>query len=742
MKSPYLGRLVVFSSLAAFAVSPSSAQSSPSAGSTEPETITLNPFEVNAEADDGYSGAQSVSGTRTRTELINLPMSMQVFTDQFIKDLAATDLIDVVGYASGVSKGTGQATNDDDNTNFTLRGQSSFLPMRNGFRRLRFAPAANIDRVEIIKGPASLLYGQLNPGGNVNYITKRPKPTQQFASIALEVGSYEFHRAVLDVNQPIIRNRLAVRFVGSAQDNKAITDRLYNATTLFNPSITWWITPTSSITLEYERAKRNTNAPRSLLPYSPLVDFQERPAAVDRSWNTASGDDYLDTDMEVFTAELVHRFNDNFTVRANYTDSVWVEEKKVNGTNINLTGANLTLLPRRTLAYRDRGSWDKWFQTELVNNFTFKGVEVQNIVGYQFEELEFRALLNGTQTTASPTVQWDVTDPSTWVVTNLTAADAVPAASTGNKSTNTTHSYYFANQMSFFEGRVRTLLGLRYDDFEVAAYNKAADTTTVTEATPAEIPQVGLLFKATENISLYSTYSESFLPVFSTSRRADGTFYSPDPQSGIGGDLGVKVQLKDGRISFTAAVFALENTNIIRSLAPVTVNGETFSPTEQSGVERSTGFEFDARLRPTAGSQVIVSYGYTDAYVKSDVQNTATREGHQLGNAPKHTFAVFWRQNLGDFGPARKTFFTVGGRYVGERPFSETWNLVGGVAQQPWMLRDYTVFDVGVGTTVTTFGRAVELGLNVKNVLDEEYLSSRFHFGDPRTYIFSLRTRF
>src|SRR5690606_12036192 len=116
--------------------------------------------------------SQSVSGTRTRTEVQNLPMNMQVFTDSFIKDIAADDLIDVVTYSAGVSKNTGQGTFNEDNTNFTLRGHASFLPMRNGFRRLRLVNSDNIDRVEIIKGPASLLYGQLNPGGNINYITK------------------------------------------------------------------------------------------------------------------------------------------------------------------------------------------------------------------------------------------------------------------------------------------------------------------------------------------------------------------------------------------------------------------------------------------------------------------------------------------------------------------------------------------------------------------------------------------
>ena len=745
------GVLCTTAALAALVPASLSAQatraSDPAAPRSDDDLIQLNPFTVDAEAEESYGASTSVSGTRTRTEIANLPMSMQVFTDAFIKDLGAQNLIDVVTYASGVTEGTGQATNDGDDTNFTLRGQSSFLPMRNGFRRLRLVAAANIDRVEIIKGPASLLYGQLNPGGNVNYITKRPKPTQTFGEIRLEVGSYEHHRAVLDLNAPIVKNKLALRFVGSAQDTEAITDRYYQAMTLFNPSLTWWIRPETSLTVEYERSKRNTNAPRTNLPYANTISFIDRPGAIDRSWNASTSDDYFDTDMETFTAELYHRFNRNLALRANFTDAVWSEKKKINGTGINLQGPDLNLLPRRSLSYRDRGTWDEWQQVELVNNFTFKGVEVQNILGYQFEELQFRALLNGAQVTPSPAIQWDIFDRSTWQLTNLTAEDARIAPSTGNRSTNTTHSVYFANQLSFFEGRLRTLVGLRHDDFEVAAYNSAADTTTVTEAEPAKVPQVGVLYKVLQNLSVYATYSESFLPIFSTSRRADGSFYSPDPQTGEGMDFGVKGDFLDNKLSLTAAIFDVENTNIIRFLQGVTITNpdgttETFSPTEQTGVERSTGFEFDARVRPFAGAQGIISYGYTDAYVKSDVQNPITRQGHQLANSPEHTFAFFWRQDLGDFGPAKKTFFTFGGRFVGERPIADSWPITDGVPVEPPRLKEYWVFNAGVGARFSVFNQDYRVGLNVKNLFDEIYMVHRYAYGAPREFQFFVSTRF
>jgi len=744
---------------ALLATSGAFAQPAPDPALKEKDAIILSPFTVTSENDQGYYAPDGVAGTRTRTELINLPLSMTVFTEEFIKDIGARDLIDVVAYASGVSVGTGQATNEGDNTSFTLRGQVSFVPMRNGFRRLRLVGSANIERVEVLKGPASMLYGQLNPGGSINYLTKRPLPQKNVRNFSVEVGSYELYRSTADVNVPIIPKKLALRLVASYEDFAAIYDNYHNNTSLLNPSLTWWIRPETTLTVEFEQSKRHINGFTASIPYNPTVDFETRPGAITRKFNTRAPGDYNDTDMTATTAEFIHRFNRSLLLRANVTKSVWYEEVRQNGGNINLTGAGLNLLNRRGIAYTKRGSHDLWRQFELVNNFSFKGVEVQNIAGYQLEALEFRQVLASTQVTPSPLNQWNIYDPSTWVVTELTERDTAPASTTGLWATNVTKSYYFTNQLSFLKGRVRTLAGLRSDEFRVFDFNPgspAAVKTSQAVSPTARIPQVGVLFKALPTLSFYATYSESFLPVFSSGRNPDGTTFNPKPQSGVGFDLGAKFQLMGGRISGNAAVYQVENTDIVRFLPGVTIIGstglsETFSPIEQSGTDRSEGAELDLRLKPAKSTQVSFSYGYTDAWVKSDTSARATlpggavyftRTGHWLANSPKHTASSWVRQELGSFGRIKSTYVMGGGRYVTERAMVEAYNIIGGVPTEPPTLEGYAIFDFGAGARFNIGRNTYNIALNVKNVADKNYLENRFRFGAPRTFTLSLRGSF
>jgi iron complex outermembrane receptor protein len=718
------------------------------------ETLVLSPFQVTNDGEDSYYSTSAVSGTRTRTELANLPLSMTVFNDQLIKDVGANNLIDVVGFASGVSIGSGQATGEGDDTSFTLRGMVGFVPMRNGFRRLRVAGSPNIDRVEILKGPASMLYGQLNPGGTVNYITKRPLPTKRHYIFTGRVGSYDFYQGTVDFNQPIVPGKVALRFVGAGTDAGSIQERYENQTTLLNPSLTWWIKPETSITVEYEQTNRNVNGWRGSLPYDVLIDFEDRPLAVTREYNTAAPGDFNDTEMKVYMIEGVHRFNRNLIFRANGTQAIWYENVRQNGGATGFTDTAKTILNRRGITYQRRGSWDKWQQYELVNNFEFKGISVQNIVGYQNQDIEFRVHRGPRQVTTSPLVQWNLTDPSTWIVTELTEADTSPSTDSGRYSTTITKSYYFTNQLSMFNGKVRTLAGMRWDEFSQVGFNPAGNPqVTTSNADPAKVPQIGVLVKPIKGLSVYAAYSESFLPIFSSLQyRPDGTQFQPVPQSGKGWDVGVKGELAGGKVAYSAAVFDIENTNIIRQLPTITLpDGSIVTPAIQNGVERSLGFEADIRLQPRKGTQLIASYGYTDAYIKSDIQTRATlpsgeiyltRQGHWLRDSPHHTFSFLARHTLGDFGAFKGVYVTANGNYVSERVSTETYSIVAGVPVDPWRMDAYTIFGLGTGGRFKFAGRDYSASLIVKNIFDKVYLPHRFNYGAPREWQFTLTTRF
>jgi iron complex outermembrane recepter protein len=721
------------------------------------DVVELSPFTVDTSSDRGYYSPQSVSGTRTRTELINLPMNISVFNDQFIQDIGARDLLDVVVYSAGVTQGTGGGsdTGGGDTLGFTLRGQAGFVPYRNGFRRLRVVDPATIDRVEVVKGPSSVLYGFAFPGGMVNYITKRPVPREQ-GHASVRVGSYDFYKATVDYNAPL-GDQVAMRLVAGYEDSKSWADRHHAKTTVLYPSITWWIRPTTTVTLEYESTKRHTDSPRSGLPFHATLNILDQGWDLDHSWNSRAPWDYQNVDMTVYTAEVVHRFNDAFTARANWTNSIWTDDVLTNTSPVGLPNPAVPLLNNRAFSAGKRGSWDEYFQTELVNNFSFRGIDAQNIVGYQRGEEEFRQV----RAYIAPPAQgprWDLRDRSTWLLTGYRLSDSPGlAASTGTTVANTLNTLYFTNQLSFFDGRFRTLAGYRIDRLRADSNinpNAPSASQSTSWAEPSKTPQFGLLYKITDEVSIYGQYSESLVNLYTGLQRSpDGSFYTPVPGKGEGYDVGIKAELFEGRIAGNVSVFQVDNRNIIRFLPSITLpNGELITPTAQSGLDRSTGLETDLRLRLFPGNQIVLSYANTDAYVKSDRSNAAsvvidgvryfTREGHRLSNAPEHTAAIWVRQDLGTFGRLTNTFVAGGGRYVSERAFTETYNNVGGVLTPPPNLDDYMVFDFSVGGAMELNGVRYRGAISVKNVLDEFYVQQRFAFGAPRTFEFSISASF
>lgn len=774
---------------------------------TQEEAIKLAQFTVVGE-EEGYYAPAAVSGTRTKTELINLPMNLNVLTEQFIKDIGATDLVDIVTFTGGLSAST--ATSGDtfggDTTGFSLRGFGTHVPYRNGFRRVRIVDPTNISRVEVIKGPSSVLYGTAFAGGSVNYITKRPVQNRRITDLTLRAGSNDMYRAELDVNVPVAQQigpgKLAVRFVGAIEDSDSFVDRMHTDLTMINPVATYWYKPDSYVTVEYERTKKSINGFRGALPYHPFLDMQAAGLPLDERWNTHAAGDYMDHDMGVFTAELVHRFSRNFTLRGAYNRATWEERTRRNGdaTGVQLSSGYIAApwtqplrsVNRTMTAYAGRGSWDDYYQAELVNNVSFAGIDSQTLIGAQRSVETFRSQFStpspgATNNGRRAAVAWVLSDPSTWTVTEETEADITGfnANSLGLMGRSRFDTMYVTNQLSFFEGRVRTLVGYRFDKFKSDGHG--ANTNTAGQPiTPVwnqqslphyETPQYGVLFKPLDNLSFFAQYSESVINLFLTQqRREDGTRFMPTPGRGEGYDIGFKTDMLAKKVSVTASVFKIDNANIIRILparpdpeAPGTV----FSPADQGGVQRSEGFDVDVRVRPFKGNEMMLGFANIDAYVleatefiRIDGQPVLTRKGHQLANAPKRTLSAWMRQDFGDFGPVRNFWVGAGFRFVGNRPTDDTWrvvdytsiqldpgqtavnlqgtnaNFIGGRLAEPWRLDSYTIWDLSVGGRFQIGKMRYNAALSAKNLTDESYLVQRVHFGAPRTFEFRLTTSF
>jgi iron complex outermembrane receptor protein len=252
-----LSHYVLSGVLAASLSITSSAQVAPATPATNDKSSTedvviMNPFQVSSAGDVGYVAGNAISATRINTPLNDLPFSITAFTPQFIADTGAESLLDVVSQSAGVKSGI--SNNTQGNAAFSVRGfvQS---PQRDGFSSnaltSNYVAAPVIERVEVVKGPASLLYGAIAPGGTVNYITKSALERPSAESHVM-LGSYNYYGAVFDENQPLIPGSLLFRIVASYENNEQYYQNVQGHTEVVFPVFKWIISPKATLSLSYQ----------------------------------------------------------------------------------------------------------------------------------------------------------------------------------------------------------------------------------------------------------------------------------------------------------------------------------------------------------------------------------------------------------------------------------------------------------------------------------------------------------
>lgn len=340
------GRVIGRSALAAacaLLVSGLGAQTSSSA-STNEEAVKLPTFEVSTVQDDGYRAGNSVSATRIDTAIKDLPFSISAFTDQFIQDIGATELLDVAVFAPGVTSGAKEFT--QGNNRYSIRGfDGDVTPQRNGFVGNRYVDAGNIERVEVVKGPASLLYGQITPGGTVNYITKRAKD-KNFTQIKAQGGTDDYWRVDLDVNRTLADGKFNARIVGAYENSLAWADPSGGDSKMGAGSFEIKPVQNLSLTVEFESFRKKEAPLISMKPNVSIAGFNSATAAnypvltdraraqayvdvgnlnlgflnyapVAKDFNYPGTHDYRNSKFDSVYGELNLRINNHWRARAN-----------------------------------------------------------------------------------------------------------------------------------------------------------------------------------------------------------------------------------------------------------------------------------------------------------------------------------------------------------------------------------------------------------------------------------------
>jgi iron complex outermembrane receptor protein len=232
------------------------------AADTSKDVLMLPSFSVVENQDKGYLAGNSVSGTRISTPIADLPFAISAFTQQFIEDIGSRELFDVVKYSAGVQSGSLEFL--AGNTSFMIRGFTQ-PPEHDGFYESShgntYVDTVNVERVEVVKGPASLLYGAISPGGTANYITKRPTNTP-FTTVGMTLGSWDFARATIDVNVPIVADKLLFRFNAALENGYQYVQPSDSKTIVLDPTLVWNISPMVSLRISAQSFSRSeTPAP-------------------------------------------------------------------------------------------------------------------------------------------------------------------------------------------------------------------------------------------------------------------------------------------------------------------------------------------------------------------------------------------------------------------------------------------------------------------------------------------------
>ncbi|MEG3849328.1 TonB-dependent siderophore receptor [Microcoleus sp. herbarium19] len=635
---------------------------------------------------EGYNPSRASTATRTDTPLRDIPASIQAVPQEVLRDRNIRSLTEAVETVSGVID-NGDLYGSSASSR-TIRGFQQSGNFRNGYRDapntyILSSPIGVVEQVEVLKGPASVLFGNIEPGGIVNVTTKQPlrEPAYTFA---FEAGNRNFYQPSIDFTGPLTTDKsLLYRFIANYQTAGGFQDFVNTNQITIAPSIAWRIGDNTELNLYYEYAKFTADPPvsfsflRSDGRLSPRNLFTNYP-------------NFFDTDQSVqrFGYTFTHQFSDSWQIRNNFGGLL----SKVDETPPGIVGVENDRFLRLDSYDLDYG-YDNYFgQIDLLGKFNTGSISHQLLIG--FDVNDYTDSYQGRFNTNLPLL--DIQNP------NYDVPEPIYEPFFEFENRVQSYGLYLQDQIAF--GNFKLLIGGRYDwvssTLETANFSVSGNPTTDESAyDTAFSPRIGLVYQPSDTISLYTSYSRSFRAQTGSAASALGF----NPTEGTQYEVGIKADWLDGRLSTTLAAYNLTKTNVLTT----DPNNPQFSI--QTGEQRSQGIELDIAGEILPGWRVIASYAYTDAEVTAD---KTIPVGNRLQNVPENQ-ASLWTTYEIQTGSLRGLGFGLGLFYLGERQ---------GDLANSFQLKDYLRTDASLFYQRDRFRAA----LNVRNLLDIDYVTSAF----------------
>lgn len=657
---------------------------------------------VTIEIEPEFTSTVTETATKTTTFLRDVPQSIEIVNRQLLDSQAIFSLKDALSNVTAISVAQGEGRRDQ----FFIRGFSAtgdqFIDgMRDDAQYYR--DLSNVEQIEVVKGPAAVLFGRGSSGGIVNRTTKKPNVYEKIGSAEVNFGSYGLKRGSFDFGQPILRDELAFRFIAAYEKSGSFREYFFNERYNIAPSFAWKPTTITDVTMQFENLKDER------LPDRGIPSLNNRPVEVPiETYYGYPALDKLSNKVNSQAIRFEQQLGDFWTIRnvfrrTSYDTNFY--NTPVSGVCLLFSGSNCTPLtwsntPSNLSArdarlrvlrtqYNGESEQKNYFnQTETVGDLRTFGIRHTILAGLEtgFQEKKSLTYRNGTAERAV------LFDPI------LTQPQNNGVATTDNSFQAKVLAIYFQDQITFSK-KWKALVGARYDRFKQTVNDFLPANIDLSRIDKEWSPRVGVVFQPNDWLSFYSSFTRSFQPSGENlSLAANNAELKPELTRNYEG--GIKAQFQPFRINATLAVFRLNRDNI-----------KTSDPLDATklllvGEQRTDGIELTVSGSPLRKLDVLAGFALLDARIlkSNTISGGVSLEGKFAQLTPRNSGNLWLNYRL------PKQIRVGFGAFARTSSFTSPNNLV--------VLPGFVRLDASVSWRAE---KHYEISFNLKNISNRRY---------------------
>lgn len=744
MKHPHAALLLLL------IASPLSAQFASTDASNKDQVVNLSEFQVSEQSEKGYTASESMTGARFATPIKDLPFEVNVVTQEFLQDFSVFEIDDTVAYVSSL-------TNLSAGGQYNLRGFNQTFQLRDGFFRLGRYSTADVDRIEVIKGPNAAVYGQASPGGLVNMISKMPKEANT-QELSVSVGSYDTQRETFQSTGTIAPHTYYIADLGyyersyPNQYGELRNKELYLA-------VRHDIDPTADVLVQYEYFDRVQHSPQEAVPIivnsaGQYVGYDTALERIDQMGPNSP----QERSMGFLTGVFEKRFSDVWSFRLGlnrYWARRWDYDAAVAASTVAVSAANVQTLSRSTPYIEKIEEDGGGAQADVVAHYFMASGKIESKTVFTFDMSDYYRRYPTNTIAGTDLTAWNamkvitVGQPIQYWTTPFDYTEAV--LNKINHSRTSIYGDMLRDQVAFFGGRLLLFVGDRYDYVRISAYSEPLAKTTFQSATPAanfrgierfNTPNYGANVKVVKDVSLFVSRSAGYNTNNQSIGATNASQYMP-AEKDWGYDYGVKINTPDDRVDLTVNGFYIYRANVL-------VSDLTSADTViqvPGGDQLVRGVDTDFTWRPNENLSLLAGWGHINSKVTNFGEKFESVGRSPAGITPDN----YYLAGKYNFPFLKGLSFNAGGYYEEkthtQNPDSgDSYNTNGTFKSTTYQwavtVPSYYVLNAGLHYRFRTGRLHQTIGVNVNNLMNRDYIRTTGIVGDSRSFFGSYRVAY